>query len=104
MISLKYRKDLLAQEASMPEFDIEGRPIEKMPVAKPAEIAPAPREELSRIAGLEYSGMRAARIRNAIFNTVGLLFLAIFLLLMTNIYFIEETMAYHAGHSSESIS
>ncbi|MEI7482664.1 MAG: serine/threonine-protein kinase [Elusimicrobiota bacterium] len=99
---LKYRKDLLTQEASMPEFDIEGRPIEKPPIAKPAEIAPAPREELSRIAGLEYSDMRAIRIKNAIFNTVGLLFLAVFLLLMTNIYFMEETLAYYAGHNSDS--
>jgi len=100
---LKYRKDLLAQEASMPEFDIEGRPIEKTPVARPVEIAPAPREELSRIAGLEYYEMRAARIKSSILNTVGLLFLTIFLLLMTNIYFIEETLAYYTENNSESI-
>ncbi len=101
---LKYRKDLLAQETSMPEFDIEGRPIEKTPVARPAEIAPTPREELSHIARLEYSATRAARIKNAIFNTAGLLFLTIFLLLMANIYFVEETLTYYAGNNSENVN
>ena len=93
----KYRLELLAQENAISEFDLEGRPIEKKPVAKPAEIPPTTREELNRAAGMEYYKTLAFRVKDALFNTAGVILIALFMLVMTNIYFVEETLAYYNG-------
>ncbi len=88
----KYRREMAAQEAAMPEFDINGQPIEKKPVALPQETSPVPREELSRAARLEYYKTLALKLTENLLNTAGLVFIALFLLFMTNVYFVEETM------------
>ena len=92
---LQYRQEMLMQENSMPEFDTDGRPIEKKPVVKPAELTPAPRAELSRAARLAYYKTLAFRLKDNLLTTAGLIFISLFLLCMTNIYFIEETLAYY---------
>ncbi len=94
---LQYREALLNQEAAMPEFDLEGRPIEKKQIEKPAQIAPQPREELSRRARMTYYKTLVYRLKENLLNTAGLIFIALFLLCMTNIYFVEETLAYYSG-------
>ena len=94
---LQYREVVLSQEAAMPEFDTEGRPIEKKPVPKPEEITPAPSEELGRMARISYYKTLVYRLKDNLLNTAGLIFIALFLLCMTNIYFLEETLAYYSG-------
>ena len=92
---LEYRRERIAQTAAMPEFDLEGRPIEKNPVAKPAEITPAPREEILRAARVEYFRTLAFSFKNEFLNTAGLIFLAFFLLFAANICFMDETLKYY---------
>lgn len=89
-----YRQELAAQEAAIPEFDINGQPIEKKPVALPQETSPVPREELGRAARIEYYKTLALKLKDNLLNTAGLIFISLFLLFMTNVYFVEETMLY----------
>ena len=90
-----YRLALTEREAAVPEFDTDGRPIEKKPVVKPAAALPATREELGRAAKAEHLELLASRLRSDLLNASGLIFLALFMLLMANIYFVEETMSYY---------
>ena len=94
---LKYREALLNQDSAMPEYDLEGRPLEKKQIEKPAEITAAPREELNRKARITYYKTLAYRLKDNLLNTAGLIFISLFLLFMTNIYFVEETLAYYSG-------
>lgn len=94
---LKYRRELSEQEAAGPEFDIEGRPIAKKPVARPAEIMPAPRGELRLRARMGYYKALAFGLKDKILDTAGLILISLFLLLMADIYFVEETLAYYNG-------
>ncbi|OGS09171.1 MAG: hypothetical protein A2270_06600 [Elusimicrobia bacterium RIFOXYA12_FULL_51_18] len=91
----KYRRELAAQEAAIPEFDTDGRPIEKKPVASPQETSPVPREELRRAARAEYYKSLVFKLKDNLLETAGLVFIALFLMLMTNIYFVEETMSHY---------
>jgi len=97
----KYRQALGAQEAAMPEFDINGQPIEKKPVAPPQETSPTPREELGRAARLEYYKTLALKLKDNLLDTAGLVFIALFMLFMTNVYFVEETMLYYREQDLE---
>ncbi|MFA6433541.1 MAG: serine/threonine-protein kinase [Elusimicrobiales bacterium] len=96
----KYRQALQEREAAMPEFDTDGRPIEKEPVPKPAEILPTPREQLSGRARLDYYKTLTTRFRNDILDSGGLLVLSFFMLLMANIYFVLEVLACYGGHTA----
>jgi len=97
----KYRQELAAQEAAMPEFDVEGRQIEKKPIAPPQEIQPVPREELGNAARMEYYTTLALKLKDNLLNTAGMIFIALFLLFMTNVYYVEETMAYYGGQDPD---
>jgi serine/threonine protein kinase len=93
----KYSEELLLQEANIPEYDIEGKPIEKKPVAKPAAIPSVARYELNGAARLEYYKQLAGKLKNSLLDTGGMVLVALFLLLMANIYFVEETLLHNEG-------
>ena len=90
---LRNEAGLLDQETVTSELNTDGSPVEKNPAAESAGITPATRGELRRQARMEYYKMLAFRLKNDLFNTAGLVFIAFFLLLMTNIYFVEEILS-----------
>lgn len=84
-----YRRMVEASQTEI-SYDLEGRPVEKKPPAPPAEIKPVSAMELRAQANLEYYTWLAVRVRGALAESAGIIFIAIFLALMANACFIEE--------------
>ncbi|MBU2573211.1 MAG: serine/threonine protein kinase [Elusimicrobia bacterium] len=86
----KYQAELIAARDAIPEYDLEGRPVEKKPPTPPEKIQPAGPGAFDQAARSEYYKSLAAKLADNLLNTAGLVFIALFLCLMANIYFVEE--------------
>ncbi|MBI4800899.1 MAG: serine/threonine protein kinase [Elusimicrobia bacterium] len=91
----KYQAGLIAFRDAVPEYDLEGRPVEKRPPAPPEKAQPAGPGAFNQAARAEYYKSLASNLANNLLNTAGLVFIALFLCLMANISFVEE--AFFAG-------
>ncbi len=87
-----YQRALEAAQAEV-LYDVDGRPVEKKQPPPPAEVKPAPEGELRTRARLQYYTVLGRRVRSALAESAGIIFIALFLALMANVCFIEELLA-----------
>ena len=74
-------------------YDVDGRPMEKKQPAPPVEIKPAEEGELRGQARMHYYSTLGLRMRSALAESAGIIFIALFLALMANVCFIEELLS-----------
>ncbi|HCC47328.1 MAG TPA: hypothetical protein DEQ38_04315 [Elusimicrobia bacterium] len=86
-----YQQALLAAQSEV-AYDSEGRPLEAKMPDRPAEVKPPERGKLQSQARLEYYKFLGARISGALAGSAGIIFIAFFLALMANVFFIEELL------------
>ena len=84
-----WQQEMLAAQAEV-AYDDEGRPLQPHLPARPAEVLPQARGKLQNAARLEYYKALSARISGALAGSAGIIFIAFFLALLANAYFIEE--------------
>jgi serine/threonine protein kinase len=87
-----YRKLVMEMQAEA-LYDEQGNAIERKPPPAPAEIKAPDAGRLKNLARLEYYKALAVRIRGALAESAGIIFIAFFLALMANACFIEELLA-----------
>ncbi len=87
-----YERDLEAAQSEV-LYDVDGRPVEKKQPPVPAEVRPAPENKLRGQARIQYYSALGRRIRSALAESAGIIFIALFLALMANVCFIEELLA-----------
>jgi serine/threonine protein kinase len=87
-----YQRELEAAQSEV-LYDVDGRPVEKRQPAAPAEIKPASEGKLRIQARMQYYSALGLRIRSALAESAGIIFIALFLALMANVCFIEELLA-----------
>ena len=87
-----YQQALMAAQAEV-LYDDEGRPIEPKLPPRPAEVKPPERGKLQNEARVEYYKALSLRVSGALAGSAGIIFIAFFLALMANAFFIEELNA-----------
>ncbi|MCM2267646.1 MAG: serine/threonine protein kinase [Elusimicrobiales bacterium] len=90
--SYKYRRLLMEMQAEA-LYDEQGNPIERRPPPAPEEVKPQETSKLRNLARLEYYRALGLRIRGALAESAGIIFIAFFLALMANACFLEEVLA-----------
>lgn len=89
---VNYQRALEAAQAEV-LYDVDGRPVEKKQPAPPVEVKPAPEAKLRIQARVQYYTALGLRVRAALAESAGIIFIALFLALMANVCFIEELLA-----------
>lgn len=92
LVNMAQYQQALAEAQSQALYDEEGRPIEPKLPAKPAEVKPPSRLVLQSQARLEYYKFLGERIRGALAGSAGIIFIAFFLSLMANAFFLDELL------------
>ncbi len=90
MLNMAQYQQALAEAQSQALYDEEGRPLPPKLPAKPEEVRPPSRLILQSQARLEYYKFLGARIRSALAGSAGIIFIAFFLSLMANAFFLDE--------------
>ena len=94
-----YQRALEAAQAEV-LYDVDGRPVEKKQPPAPAEVKPAPEAKLRSQARMQYYTSLGLRVRSALAESAGIIFIALFLALMANVCFIEELLAAYRERDS----
>ncbi|MCX5785815.1 MAG: serine/threonine-protein kinase [Elusimicrobia bacterium] len=92
MAMVQYHLAVMSAE-SEPQYDLEGRPIEKKLPPQPQEIQPPARGELSNAARAQYYAQLEHKIGRSLADSAGIIFIALFLMLMADVCFAEELLA-----------
>ncbi|OGR51291.1 MAG: hypothetical protein A2049_02515 [Elusimicrobia bacterium GWA2_62_23] len=88
----KYRRLLMEMQAEA-LYDEQGNPIQRTPPPAPAEVTPPETGKLRNAARMEYYKALGLRVRGALAESAGIIFIAFFLALLANVCFIEELIA-----------
>ncbi|MEK7722591.1 MAG: hypothetical protein AAB359_09410, partial [Elusimicrobiota bacterium] len=93
-----YRQAVMAAQTGGILYDEEGRPLKSRLPRRPDEVKPPERGKLQLQARLEYYKALGLLISGTLAGSAGIIFIALFLVLMANACFIEElAAAYRAG-------
>lgn len=87
-----YQRALEAAQAEV-LYDVDGHPLEKKQPPLPVELKPEPEAKLRSQARVQYYSALGLRMRSALAESAGIIFIALFLALMANVCFIEELLA-----------
>lgn len=74
-------------------YDEEGRPLQPKLPPRPEEVKPPARRTLQNQARIEYYKELGLRMSGALAGSAGIIFIAFFLALMSNVFFVEELIA-----------
>ncbi len=88
----RYNQSVMAAQSET-LYNEEGLPIEPKLPPRPAEVKAPPRSTLQNQARLEYYKTIGLRIRGTLAESAGIIFIAFFLALMANAFFVEELIA-----------